>query len=496
MGQCRIMHGMNMLSTIWTRHRPHRTWSRTTFVLLTVLAAVGCQGATPDTSQAQVRTLPPAASGPLPAQSIDASRRNAITSAVERVAPSVVTVQTETVERVPADYFEYFTGRTSGERRSAGIGSGFVVREDGVVVTNAHVIGGATKVSVAMRDGKTYDAKVVGIDEANDLAVVKVDGVKMQVAPLGNSANLLVGEWAIAIGNPFGFVLGNSEPSVTVGVVSAVGRNLAGRGDGGGVYVDMVQTDAAINPGNSGGPLVNAMGEVIGVNSSIYSPSGGSIGLGFAIPIDRTKRIVEDLLEHGAVRQPWVGLRLQTPQASSAREAASAGAIVGRLVPGSPADKAGIRVGDQIVRAGDRTVRNTFDWDARLLDIRVGETVPIVVRRDSKDITVAVTVADTPELLAPKVTVLNDLELISLTDAIRQERQIASPGGALVFKVSGRISDIIGLQVGDVIVQVGRTRVGTAEAASTAIDREASRGPILLVFERGRQLLQTSFSLR
>lgn len=479
--------------------RAIRSVSRTSVVLITAVVVMGCQGATPDTSHAQVRTLPPAppaTSGPVPARSIDASRRNAITTAVERVAPSVVTVQTETVERVPADYFEYFTGRSSGERRSAGIGSGFIVRADGVVVTNAHVIGGASKVSVAMRDGTTYDAKVVGIDDANDLAVVKIDGANMSVAPLGSSTDLLVGEWTIAIGNPFGFVLGNSEPSVTVGVVSAVGRNLAGRGDGGGVYVDMIQTDAAINPGNSGGPLVNAMGEVIGVNSSIYSPSGGSVGLGFAIPIDRTKRIVEDILEHGAVRQPWVGLRLQTPQVTSAREAAAAGAVVGRLVPDSPAARAGIRVGDQIIRAGTRPVRNTFDWDARLLDIRVGESIPIVVRRDGKELTLTVTVADTPEVLAPKVTVLNDLELISLTAAIRTERQIASPGGALVFKVSGRISDIIGLQAGDVIVQVGRVRVGTAEAASAAIDREASRGPVLLVFERNRQLLQTSFALR
>lgn len=461
--------------------------------------AMGCEGATPDTSHAQARTLPPApppSAGAIPAQSVSSSRRNAITSAVERVAPAVVTVQTETVQRIPADYFEYFTGRSTGERRSAGIGSGFLVRSDGVVVTNAHVIGGATKVSVALRDGTTYEAKVIGVDESNDLAVVKIGGDNLPVAPLGTSTDLVVGEWTIAIGNPFGFVLGNSEPSVTVGVVSAVGRNLAGRGDGGGAFIDMIQTDAAINPGNSGGPLVNAMGEVIGVNSSIYSPSGGSIGLGFAIPIDRTKRIVEDLLEHGSVRQPWVGLRLQMPQAQSVREAAATGAIVGRLVENSPAARAGIRVGDQIVRAANRPVRNTFDWEARLLDVRVGETLPIVVKRGSRELNVTVTVADTPEALAPKITVLNDIQLVTLTEAIRQQRGIASASGALVFKVSDRISDIIGLQVGDVIVQVGRERVTSAENTSAAISREASRGPVYLAFERGQQLLQSSFTLR
>ncbi|MEO7521809.1 MAG: trypsin-like peptidase domain-containing protein [Gemmatimonas sp.] len=312
-------------------------------VLLAAAFAAGCEGASPSYTGAQTRTLPtPSPAGPVPAQSVAASRRTAITAAVDRVAPAVVTVQTESVQRVPADFFEYFNGARSAERRSAGIGSGFVVRADGVIVTNAHVIEGSTKVSVAMRDGTTFDARVVGVDETNDLAVVQIEARGLPVAPLGNSTDLLVGEWAIAIGNPFGFVLGNSEPSVSVGVVSAVGRNLAGRGEGGGVFLDMVQTDAAINPGNSGGPLVNAMGEVIGVNSSIYSPSGGSVGLGFAIPIDRTKRIVEDLLERGSVRQPWVGIRLSMPEAGSAREAATRGAIVGRVVPGSPAARAGV----------------------------------------------------------------------------------------------------------------------------------------------------------
>jgi serine protease Do len=474
--------------------------SRFTVIAATALLVAGCQGATPETSSAQSRTLPqatpPSASGALPAQSIAASRRTAITTAVERVAPTVVTVQTETVEKIPADFFEYFSGGRSGERRSAGIGSGFIVRQDGVIVTNAHVIGGASKVSVAMRDGTSYDAKIVGVDEANDLAVVKIAATKLPVAALGTSSDLVVGEWSIAIGNPFGFVLGNSEPSVSVGVISAVGRNLAGRGDGGGVYVDMIQTDAAINPGNSGGPLVNAMGEVVGVNSSIYSPSGGSVGLGFAIPIDRTKRIVEDLLEHGAVRQPWVGLRLQSVQAQSAREAAAAGAVVGRVVPGSPADRSGIRVGDQIVRAGTRGVRNSFDWEARLLDLRVGETLPLVLKRGGREVSLTVSVADAPEVNAPKVTVASELQLVTLTDAIRQERGVGVSGGALVYKVSDRISDQIGLQVGDVIVQVGRTRVNSAEATSSAIDREARNGPVTLIFERARQLLQTSFYLR
>ena len=472
---------------------------RSTLVLLVSLVLIGCAGADPSTSNAQARTLPPASTktvGPVPAQSIDASRRTAITAAVERVAPAVVTVQTETVQRVPVDVFEYFMGGRTGERRNAGIGSGFVVRSDGIIVTNAHVIAGATKVSIGMRDGTSYDATVVGIDETNDLAVVRITAKDLPVAPLGRSSTLIVGEWSIAIGNPFGFVLGNSEPSVSVGVVSAVGRNLAGRGDGGGVYVDMIQTDAAINPGNSGGPLVNASGEVVGVNSSIYSPSGGSVGLGFAIPIDRAKRIVEDLLEHGSVRQPWVGIRLQTPDVQSAREAAAVGAVVARVVPGSPADRAGVRAGDQVVAAGTRPVKNPFDWEARLLDLRVGEQLPVVVRRGGRELRFSLAVADAPEVSAPKVTVLRELQLVSLTDVIRQERGVVSNAGALVYRVSDRIRDEIGLQDGDVIVQVGQSRVNSAEAASAAIDRYGARGPVYVVFERNRQYLQTSFSLR
>ncbi len=474
------------------------TRARLYFVLAASVCAVGCEGATPVPSNAQSRTTSSSrpVSSVVPATSITDARRTAITTAVERVSPAVVTVQTETTERVPADFFEYFSGGRSGERRSAGIGSGFVIRDDGVIVTNAHVITGASKVSVAMRDGTTYDAKIVGIDEPNDLAVVRIDARKLAVATLGTSSDLLVGEWTIAIGNPFGFVLGNSEPSVSVGVVSAVGRNLAGRGDGGGVYVDMIQTDAAINPGNSGGPLVNAMGEVIGVNSSIYSPSGGSIGLGFAIPIDRTKRIVEDLLEHGSVRQPWVGIRLLVPQVESARAAATAGAIVQRVVPGSPAARAGVAAGDQIVRAGTRGVRNPFDWEARLLDLRVGDALPIVVRRGTRDVSMSLKVADAPEVSAPKVTVLRELQLVSLTDVIRQERGIDATSGALVYKTSDRITEEIGFLSGDLIVQVGNTRITTAESASKAIEAYGSRGPVLVYFYRGRQLLQASFSLR
>ena len=195
------------------------------------------------------------------------------------------------------------------------------------------------------------------------------------VAPLGNSDDLLIGEWAIAIGNPYGFFLGNTEPSVTAGVISGTGRNLVGQAEGNGVYVDMIQTDAAINPGNSGGPLVNALGEVIGVNSSIYTPSGGSVGLGFAIPINRAKRVTEDLLAHGAVRRPWIGVQPQLSESSNPREVLTGGVTVRSVAPGSPAARAGIVPGDMIVQSRGRPMHNPYDWEAELLDMRVGENV-------------------------------------------------------------------------------------------------------------------------
>src|SRR5256714_11359791 len=236
----------------------------------TALLFVACQGASSAASSAQ--SSPTQTTG-----AINSSRRTAITDAVARVAPAVVTVQPEVIEQVPADVFEQFFGGRSGQRSAAGLGSGFLIPADGAIVTNAHVIAGATRIQVAMRDGKTYPAHLGGSDEANDLAVLKIDANNLPVAPLGSSTDLLIGEWAIAIGNPYGFILANSEPSVTAGVVSGTGRNLATPSEGSGVYVDMIQTDASINPGNSGGPLVNAAGQVIGVKSSIFSPSGGSV---------------------------------------------------------------------------------------------------------------------------------------------------------------------------------------------------------------------------
>ena len=460
-------------------------------LLLVAGAVAACTGA-PSESAAQVARTADSAR----AANIPASRRTAITDAVAKVAPSVVTVQTEVVQRVAADPVEAFFGGRSGSQTSAGLGTGFIIRPDGVIVTNAHVVAGATNISVMLRDGTTYPARAIGTDETNDLAVLKVDAKDLPVAPLGKSNNLLIGEWAIAIGNPYGFMLGNSEPSVTAGVISGVGRNLVARGEGPSAYFDMIQTDASINPGNSGGPLVNADGEVIGVNSSIYSTSGGSIGIGFAIPIDRARRVAEDLVSEGRVRRPWIGVQLEQPRTRNPRDLIARGALVASVAPSSPAERAGIRPGDVIQRLRDRAIRNRFDWEAALLDLRVGDLVPVVVQRGGRDISVTVTIADLPEVSAPKVEVLRELQLVTLTPAIRAERGILADRGALIYTASDRMTRQFGLQAGDVIVQINRTPIQSAEDVSRALDYYAGRGLIRLIFERQGQIYDTFFGVR
>jgi serine protease Do len=469
---------------------------REAIAALAVAIGSACDGGAPRETQALAATTQAVASVDTLDAQIHASRRTAITEAVARVAPAVVTVQTETVERVPADVFEQFFGGRSGQQVQPGLGSGFIIRPDGVIVTNAHVVSNASRISVMMRDGTTYAATLVGKDETNDLAVIKIEARALPVVALGSSERLLIGEWAIAIGNPFGFILGNTEPSVTAGVVSAVGRNLLGRSEGSGAYVGMIQTDASINPGNSGGPLVNAAGEVIGVNTSIYSPSGGSIGLGFAIPINRARRIVDDLLDHGSVRRPWIGEQLQTAAADNPRNVVTAGVVLRAVVPGSPGERAGLRAGDRIVSARGRPMRNVFDWEAERLDMRVGETVPLVVRRGGRDLTINVTVADLPEVSAPRVTVLRELELVTVTAQIRAERNLRSGKGALIVRTSERIQNEIGLQEGDVIVQINRTTIDQAADVSRAFDYYGGRTGLRVVFERRGYFYTTDFVIQ
>ena len=257
---------------------------------------------------------PAAAAGP----EIDASRKNAIVRAVEKVAPSVVGVTTVSFEhvdvRVVHPFWDLFWYPGTVRKERPGIGSGVVIRSDGYILTNHHVVEGARDITVTFSDGRSLKVqdtrKDVMVDPGADLAVIRVNATDLPVPELGDSEDVIIGEWAIAIGNPFGLLIEEPEPTVTVGVVSAVNRNLSLQQDEGGhSYSNMIQTDASINPGNSGGPLVNGVGQVIGINTFIFTKSGGSLGIGFALPVNRAREIAERLIA-GGVQEFWTGFEV------------------------------------------------------------------------------------------------------------------------------------------------------------------------------------------
>jgi serine protease Do len=328
------------------------------------------------------------------------SRRTAITVAAERVGPAVVTVTVTQVRVVRTgpnlafhdelfeEFFRQYFPQREYTQRYYSMGSGFIVSRDGYILTNDHVVRGAAELEVTLTDGRKYPAQLVGGDASYDVALLKIDGEELPVAPLGRSEDLIIGEWAIAIGNPFGFLIENSEPTVTAGVVSATKRNIRDSDDGQpGVYREMIQTDAAINPGNSGGPLVNALGDVIGINSFIFSRTGGSVGLGFAIPIDTAKRVMDELIRYGEVRQVWVGVRVQeiTPVlAQYLGMPGPTGVIVSFVEPGSPAEEAGMRRGDVIVAINGAPVDDIRQARARLFGAQVGDELALRVLREGE----------------------------------------------------------------------------------------------------------------
>ena len=423
---------------------------------------------------------------------IGAARRNAIVLASQRVAPAVVSVNVRAARARPQTFFDmFFYGQQPDQ---VGLGSGFIIREDGLIVTNEHVVHGGTEIVVTLADGRDFPADVLGVDEITDIALLRLrNASKLPVAPMGTSNNLIIGEWAIAIGNPFGYSLSNAEPSVTAGVISGVGRNIVPGGDDtGGMYVDMIQTDASINPGNSGGPLVNALGQVIGVNASILSPSSGSVGLGFAIPIDRANKIVADLLAGGKVRRAWVGVEVEGERAIQAGQ--SRHVRISRVVPGSPAAKAGLSAGMTVVRVAGRQIGNPLDWAARMIDARIGQPLDVVVSENGRERTVRVEPQDVPSLAAARVRALSDqFELVSITPAIRGERRLVAERGALVVNLSDDARRL-GLREGDVIVEVNRTPVRNAEEVARFMDQLAARrSGVRLTVERNGQRFLVDF---
>ncbi|HEX7024675.1 MAG TPA: trypsin-like peptidase domain-containing protein, partial [Gemmatimonadales bacterium] len=317
---------------------------------------------------------------------LNTSRRTAVVDAASRVAPAVVSItvlsRQRVIEQSPWDFF--FVPRQT-DRLIPSSGTGFIVKSDGVIITNQHVVAGAEQITVTLADGTELPGTLVGEDPTTDIAVVRVDRRNLPVVIQGRSTDLLIGEWVVALGNPYAFLLGNSEPSVTAGVVSATHRNILPTEGQPGLYLDMIQTDAAINPGNSGGPLANALGEVVAVNSSIFTGGGGSsgsIGLGFAIPIERALRVADEILRTGTVQRAWTGLEVAGPGAMQDWRS-QGGVTVTRVASNSPAARGGIGEGTVLIEANGRRLRNFLDWEAVKLDLHVGDKVAVRVKRGS-----------------------------------------------------------------------------------------------------------------
>ncbi len=343
------------------------------------------------------------------------SRQTAITKAVREVSPAVVGINVTAVQEQQSPFsmndpmlreffgndpfFRQFFGSQKIEVRS--LGSGFVISPDGYIVTNEHVVKNATKIIVTMTDGSKRSATIIGQDDQADVALLKIDGHNLPYCKLGDSDSILVGEWVVAFGNPFGLFDINDKPTVTVGVVSSLGMNLAKIGSRN--YSNMIETDAAINPGNSGGPLVDANGRVIGMNTMIYTAgvSNAYIGYGFAIPINRIKRVVEELRKYGKVkRDAWTGLQLQSLDEQMARYfglSEPTGALVSNVDSGSPARKNGFEAGDLILKYQGRPVRSAGSLQSQLDDLRPGERITFEILRDNKLLTITLTVGRKPK---------------------------------------------------------------------------------------------------
>jgi serine protease Do len=438
-----------------------RAWIGCSAVLL-LAAGLGCDRQTPPA----VRVSSAGAQATAPERAarqaaVDQSRRTALVTAAERASRAVVSINATARRagraRSPWDFF--FVPERS--RLIEGYGTGFVIRPEGIVVTNQHVVANAERVVVTLPDGSDSPATVLGEDPLTDIAVLKVKREGLATVTSGRSTDLMIGEWVVALGNPYAYLLGNSEPTVTVGVVSATNRNILPSGEQTGLYFDMIQTDAAINPGNSGGPLTNALGEVVGVNSSIFSSSGGSVGLGFAIPIERALRVADEIIVHGTVRRAWVGLEVEGATAMRDWKAAG-GVTVTSVAPGGPAAKASLRKGDVLTQANGRPLRNYLDWEAVKLDLHVGDAVELSVRTGQRTARRRVVTGDLPTVTAEKYRLLEDLELVNVTPAVRAERGIRSEGGVLIFRISPSIGEATGLREGDVILAINRTAVRAA----------------------------------
>ncbi|MBP1642077.1 MAG: Peptidase, (Protease Do) subfamily [Acidobacteria bacterium] len=413
---------------------------------------------------------------PVHAQAAPGARRTPVVQVVERVAPAVVNISAESTVRAADPFFGGILGGRT--RRAQSLGSGLIVDAQGLVVTNAHVIEGASRVLVTTLDGRELEADVLGADRDADLAVLKVQAKGLPATPLGRSADLLMGETVIAIGNPFGL-----SHTVTTGVLSARGRTVPSE-SGEARYTDFLQTDATINPGNSGGPLVNLAGQVIGINTAIIQGSG----IGFAIPADRAQRVVDDLLRFGELQPLWTGLRLETVDAELARREelpVARGALVVRVFPDSPAARAGIAAGDVLTAIDGKPMGAREDLTTAIYSVPVGTPLKVEVRRGARAFPLALVAVRPPRGLG--LAVLEDALGLTVTSGAR---------GPIVEGVTrGSLAERAGLEPGDRLLAANGQRLEGTEQLGHEVLRGLDRGSLLLVVGRGRYAYNLNFPL-
>ena len=403
------------------------------------------------------------------------------TTLVEESSPAVVNISTsqkrQPVQALPEmpdipedspfhDFFRRFFGEGQPQDRDTqSLGSGFIISSDGYVISNNHVIRDAEEIIVSLSDRRAFKAEVVGTDDQTDVALLKIDAKDLPVVKLGQGYNLKVGEWVLAIGSPFGF-----DHSVTAGIVSAKGRSLPSEN-----YVPFIQTDVAINPGNSGGPLFNLDGEVVGVNSQIYSRTGGFMGLSFAIPIEVAMNVADQLRSKGRVSRGWLGVLIQpvTPKlAESFGMEKPLGAAIAKVLPGSPAESAGLQVGDVVLAFNEHPVERSSDLPPIVGSTSVGTTVPVEILREGEIKIVQVLTAELPSeselqmasVAKPRTATVPNLGL-TVSDLNNEQRESLEvpKNGVLVRRVEGDPASEAGFQTGDVILMLNSEHVNDAE---------------------------------
>ena len=384
----------------------------------------------------------------------------------------------------------FFGGPPRGQPRQQSLGSGFIIDPDGSILTNNHVVNNAQKIVVKLADEREFDAKIVGRDPKTDIAVIKIEAKgELPAAPLGDSSRLEVGEWVVAIGNPFGL-----DNTVTAGIVSAKGRHI-----GAGPYDDFIQTDASINPGNSGGPLINLRGEVIAINTAIFSQSGGNIGIGFATPINLAKEILPQLKSKGKVTRGWLGVSIQevTPDlATSLGLEQHRGGLVSDVTKNGPAERAGIKAGDVIVQFGDMEIKQANELPALVARLRPETTARVRLLRDKKELTLSVTVGELKE--AEVVATAKEkgelgLAVQKVTPDMAESLGLDRAQGVVITGVEpGSLADEAGLQAGDVILEINRKAVrDLADYRKAVAETKKGARLLFLVKREGASLFVT-----